>query len=60
MKQTPIEKLASEFGLPQTWVDEFLAGAKVGVAAMKAGHMKPWEQVMQELNMEDDMGVGPD
>ena len=34
---------------------EFLEGIKRGVADMKAGRVKPWEQVKQELNMEDDM-----
>ena len=33
---------------------EFLEGIKRGVEDMKAGRVKPWEQVKQELNMEDD------
>ncbi|KKK46815.1 hypothetical protein LCGC14_3161490 [marine sediment metagenome] len=49
-----MEELALEFGLPQSWIDENLKGIKRGVEAMKAGRVKPWEQVMQELNIEND------
>ncbi len=37
---------------------EFLAGIKRGVAAMKAGRPKSWEQVKQELNIEEDDQAG--
>ena len=55
-KVQTMEEVALEFGLPQSWVDENLKGIKVGVAAMKAGRVTPWEQVEQEIfgdNRED-------